>query len=671
MLTISAINPTGMFSFGWMPIIQLDRKGRILISGRNGTGKSSILNSIKEIAFGKNDTNKSGANVINKHEEWVSGMFGVLWCIDRNSQVWRIMNVRNWKSDSCPEGVDGPSQLLALGGKYTDSDVFIELWDDNQWVDMRPTASKNNKSLRDAQQFIIDNIFCMTYDQFSSYVCLGQKAESALVMGTSGAREKVIQAVADVSIWTDAADIAKNAYTNKEAELDTINSDINGRQASLEYIVLPTEQDLQEAAKAVQLAENNYHQLCQSQIEIQKQIDELKLLLPDIEGIDQELQVLDAEGRHSKERYDNFLRPIKPESIEKNHTKILELQALNRVDLTKSKHYRTLGEGQCSNCGQKVTKKRLKVEIDELSDSMANRELKVDALYEDLEILRKNYEVEVEKVEEAAKEKYNEEIHYLETAKLFKLAKKKEYESTNSSIEHLEEKYDHSVGEIDRSSSAINIAKSHLATLQGKVQEVEQIKSSIKTLQDQANYLVSEIIHLKWTERNLKKLRIQEYEAAIDRLNQLIADRLYELWGPGLFARFVTARSATRGKGVISGLEFIVDTTRKVGIPIEMYSGGERKIIIVATFLAMIQLSQERGLGVNITGIDELDEHLDDVNTDKLVEAFESIAGAVPTCLIISHNTRLLNTMNFDEKWTMIKEDEMATLQIDEAMMAA
>jgi DNA repair exonuclease SbcCD ATPase subunit len=102
-----------------------------------------------------------------------------------------------------------------------------------------------------------------------------------------------------------------------------------------------------------------------------------------------------------------------------------------------------------------------------------------------------------------------------------------------------------------------------------------------------------------------------------------------------------------------------------------MYSGGERKIIIIATFLAMIQLSNERGLGVNLAAIDELDEHLDDVNTDKLVEAFEAIVNAVPTCLVISHNSRLLNTMTFDETWTVHKKNEFSTVRIGEARMAA
>jgi len=671
MLTILAVNPTGMFSFGWMPVVQLDKKGRVLISGRNGSGKSSILNSIKEIAFSKNDTTKSGLNVVNHHVDWDNGMFGVLWCVDREGKTWRIMNIRKWRGTTYPQGVDGPSQHLSLGGTYTGDDIFVEMWDGSQWVDMRPTASRDNKSMDDAKQFIIDNIFGMTYDQFSAYVCLGQSAESALVLGTSGAREKIIQAIADVSIWTSAAEIAKAAYTNKDTELANLNSEINGRKNSLNHIILPTEQDIQEAARSVQVVEENYKGLCQAAATTQQQISELQMKQSTIDDVEQELQILVAEERHSRERYENFEPPPEPEKIGAIHNQILTLQAENRNNLTTVNHYQTVGEGVCSNCGQVVDQEHLKKEIERLTDLISDGGLKVDALYEDHGRLVAAHEKAVGEAKAAAKLKMEEELRHLEESKQKQLAKKKEYQDICSAIEHLNEKLSYLNNEIKMAPTNISIAKMHLASLQSKINEVEQIEAGIQHLETQAVSMTNEISHLKWTERNLKKIRIQEYEAAIDRLNQLLADRLYELWGPGLFARFVTARSTTRGKGIVSGLNFIVDTEKKTGVPIEMYSGGQKKIIVVATFLAMIQLSIERGLGVNITAVDELDENLDDVNADKLVEAFESIVELVPTCLIISHNTRLLNTMAFDERWTAHMENEISTLEIYEANQLA
>lgn len=664
MLRITALQCTGMFSFGWMPIINLDQKGRILISGRNGTGKSSILNCIKEIIFGKNDTGKSGTNIINKHVDWDQGCFGVVWCIDRKEKIWRIMNIRKWNGTVYPEGVDGPSQHLSLGGTYTGDDLFVEMLDNNQWVDMRPTAVHNNKSMDDARQFVINDIFGMTYDQFSAYVCLGQKAESALVLGTSGSREKIIQTIADVSIWTDAAEIVKRTYITKETELVALVSEINGRKATLSYIIPPSDQDIQEAARAVHTAEENYNNLCQAVSVTQQQIEELRFHLDGINNIEQELQLLAAEERHSKERYENLKLPPEPEAINAIHDEILTLQAENRANLDTVIHYQTVGEGKCSNCGQTIDKDYLEKEIEHLNNMMADRGFRIDALYEDHNRLVKEYEDTIRKVKDAAKLKMEEELYHLEQSREKQLVKKKEYQDFNSDIEHLREKLEYLTKEVEMAPTNISIAKTYLTNLQGKLSEIEQIKSGIKHLETEAASINNEIAHLKWTERNLKKIRIHEYETSIERLNQLLADRLYELWGPGLFARLVTARNTTRGKGVVSGLNFIVDTEKKTNIPIEMYSGGQKKIIIIATFLAMIKLSIERGVGVNIAAVDELDENLDDVNSDKLVEAFESILELVPTCLIISHNTRLLNTMAFDEKWVTHMEDEISTLEV-------
>lgn len=670
MLTIRAINPTGMFSFGWMPVIQLDKRGCVFLSGwnedrgcSNGAGKSSVVNAIKEIAFSKNDTDKSGINVVNKHEDWDNGFFGVLWCTCRNNRSWRIMNIRKWKGKP-PDGVDGPSQLLSLGSKYTGTDIFVEEWDGNQWLDRRPTASKDNKSLKDAQQFIIDEIFGMSYDQFSAYVCLGQKAESALVSGTPGAREKIIQSVTDVSLWTNAAAITKDIYTNKESELSQLQQQIYGRQQTLNAIQPPSQIEFDEAQRAIYFIEESYHKNVSALAEIESKLAEWEIKLnPNNASIDTELEILDAEERHIREAFENYRDPIIPEKITSHNNTIAHLTATNRADLIRCEHYNKLGVGQCSNCGQDVTKEHLDKELDRIVNEMNTRGELVNNMQDECNIWMKEYNKECEELRSKAKETMTNSLVALSSSRQKLIDKKSEYDSLYSTIQSLRDNKTYLESQISQKDMNLSIAKNNLAYLHRRNEDIEGIKTTIKFEQQKEKDLLSEINHLKWTERSLKKLRIQEYESALDRLNQIITERLYELWGPGLFARFVTSRNTTRGQSVVSQLDFVVDTSKKVGIPIEMYSGGERKIIIIATFLAMIQFANERGLGVNIAAIDEIDEHLDDVNTDKLVESFDAISGMVSTCLVISHNSRLLNTMNFDDKWTIHKANEMAIIK--------
>jgi DNA repair exonuclease SbcCD ATPase subunit len=193
--------------------------------------------------------------------------------------------------------------------------------------------------------------------------------------------------------------------------------------------------------------------------------------------------------------------------------------------------------------------------------------------------------------------------------------------------------------------------------------ECQKLVSTRDHAQSELTSLTDEIQHLRWVERNLKKIKLTEYEAAIERLNVLIAEELHRLWGPGLGARFVTAQDKARG-GVKQELELMVYSPKKDEVSIELHSGGEKKTVIIAVFKAMSRLAAERGLSVNLVAIDEIDKDLDDIGTDGLVESFESIASNSSSCIIISHNTRLLNTMCFDDIWTVRKSNEFSTIEI-------
>ena len=193
-------------------------------------------------------------------------------------------------------------------------------------------------------------------------------------------------------------------------------------------------------------------------------------------------------------------------------------------------------------------------------------------------------------------------------------------------------------------------------------QEYNDTNMKLQELLAYKNSLESDIKHYKWVERNFKKVKLQEYESSIERLNQLVNTELHSLWGHGMSVRFVTAKETSRGTGVKRELNILIETPKKPSVPIGLYSGGELKAVVIAVFRAFRQLAHERGLGVNISAIDEIDKDLDDHNADGLVNIFSEISKDSPTCFIISHNARLLNTMSFDRVWTVVKENEFSRI---------
>ncbi len=686
MITIEALNCTGMYSFGRVNTIPIDNQGLTFIlgvneddGGSNGASKSSILNAIKEILFGKNDTGKSGDYVINKHQLWNDGMFGAMWLTDALGQKWRIFNLRKWKGDSSYIGITVPGQpaersaestISKLGGKYKGSDVFLERWDEDKWmwVDERPTSDKDKK-LQDTFRKIREDILCMTYEQFSAYVCLGQQAESTLVMGSSGSREKIIQAVADVQVWDDAATIIKSSYQEKDNELKLVEAEANGMRTAIESITIPSEDEIEVAEEAVVMATDELKTL-------EEQIQSKTLKISEAEELAQQLlggRDLDAEYKELLEQERQYMNeaantrlsePGMTEEYKSIQNKIIQIGL--KVDITNTDlaNYQNVSEGKCSRCGQKVTKEHLQQEIDLCEDEQKEFILQLN----NLKIENNKFDVEyLAKCEEnkcLAKQEHDHHISKLDEKKEKLESFKKQIADFTSTISIIRNEMAVIGTKKEHQKNIIPTLQQNLDAMKGRVGEQQQLKSQLQEKQTKIETYQIEISHMKWVERNLKRLKLQEYESAINRLNQLMAEYLHHFWRGRINAQFVTASMKSRGTGVKQGLELMVYTPNKEGIPIEMYSGGERKSIVIANFRATRTLMKERGKGVNLAGIDEIDKDLDDSRTDMLVDALETIAEDCSTCLVVSHKTRLLDTMQFNNIWTVRKKNEMANIEL-------
>lgn len=673
----------------------LDNRGLVFIQGineddggSNGSGKSSFINAIKEILFAQNDTGKSKANVINKHEDWDNGMFGVLWLKDRRNIEWRIIVARKWKWKDEYDGMFGlaapgsthpynsqaaNSSVRSNGDQYEGTDIFLERWDGDSytWVDERPTST-GNKTFEDTQKKIIDEIVGMTYDQFSAYVCLGQKAESALVNGTSGSREKIIQSVADVTVWTKAAEIIKTTQSNREIDLNNFKQKLSGMQSVYTAIgdnAAKINETKHLISQAEQIVENNNASIANLNAALMSY--NMKIAEDDVSGIPDELDILKAEERHAVERLQKAELPARPQELIDVEEEVGKLNYDLMTLRNSIENFERLGTGECGTCGQVITGKYVKDEIKALKQELKSTESVHKTKLARQEELRNEYNKNVENVKLENTNKHNHEMQGIEESRSRLVARQQVHNDLQMKITNLENEHANILSMQSVQNQHIASLKSTLQTLEGEDNRKQQIEKEMSVIQSTITQIEEEIKHMKWTEKNLKKLRIQEYNSVIERLNILLSEELYELWGPRLSVRFVTASAKTRGSGVKQGLDLMVSTPKKTGIPSEMYCGGETKAIVVAMFKSMIRLSIERGVAVNLSAIDEIDKDLDDQKTDRLVEAYQSIVDQSSTCFVISHNSRLINTLRPNETWIVRKKDEMATIEIPNPYEAA
>jgi len=675
MIILEKVNCSGAFSFGLCPTISLENIGTIFVRGinkdhggsSNGAGKSSILNVIKEIIYEENDTEKSGPQVINKHKDWNNGYFMILWFRDSMSQRWRISSIRKWKDEPPDSSIlSEPSDVITRGGKYQGSDLFLDRWDGENWVDERPT-SINNKTTSSTRDRIIE-IIGMTYEQFSAYVCLGQQSESALVSGTSGEREKIIQAVTDVSLWERAVMSVNKLIDTNTTNHQQLVAKFNGLDLAVKAITVPSLDEIDFANYELEMIKNEYTNIgtLLNKLLVDETItkNELEFVKNEVGNVNQELDLLNAEERWSQERLQTIECPEPPEIavLSKEISDTSSSVARNNQLINK---YRLLGEGDCSMCGQKVTQDHLNTEIGILETNNQLLSQSLALLVTQKTQIVCQHEHTIKEARNATKQKFEHEMDGIRQAREKLIAKTTVPMTIEMKLEAIR-------GEIKsiRSQSLVQESKissvnSRIKMLTNKINEYKQLNETLAGLQAAVISSNHEIDHLSWVSRNLKKIKLTEYESAIERLNILLDEELYKVWGPGLTARFVTAKDKAKG-GIKQEIDLMVYTPNVDEVPIEMHSGGEKKAVVIATFKAMKRLAHERGLGINLAAIDEIDKDLDDANTDRLIEAFESIANDSPSCIVISHNARLLNTMQFDGIWTVLKSNEFSTIELGE-----
>jgi len=676
MITLLELNCTGMFRWGFMPTIQLDNLNTVFIrginddadGGSNGAGKSSIINAIKEIIFGRNDTGKSGPNVVNKHKKWKNGSFGYLMLKDRHENMWRILMLRKWEGDPPdPKILEHASDVLLSGAKYQGTDVFLERWNqtDNKWIDERAT-SIGNKVFSDTYHKIAEEVIGMTYEQFSAYVCLGQRAESVLVDGTSGEREKIIQSITDVSLWDRAALATKREADHKEYLLQLSESKLIGLKTAMSSFSMPSPDEIQAAEFEVVAAEDELAELMSKLSTAHNLIlskrKEFEVASQQCVGINDELCILEAEERHSIDRLNNQELP-QPGILTENQNKASALQFKIGAEKALICKYTNLQRGACPTCGQNITDEHLAKELQKLGASIDVDTAALSEVNDQIKFMRDDHYASVSMAKDKARLKYEEEIHHLNEAREKLLEQAALPQQIERDITGFQTQASQITMSISSQQSNIQSLKKQLQYLKQRMDEYGQFQQAL-TLEITNNACMKKALcHYLWVERNLKRIKLSEYDDTIDKLNLLLAEELATLWGTDLRAQFVTSKEKARG-GIKAELDLVVQSSDVDEVPIAMHSGGERKTIVIAVFRAMRRLIREKGLGVNLSAIDEIDKDLDDVKVDKLVDVLKSITNDSRTCIIISHNSRLLNTMEFDHVWTVHKNEGFSSIDL-------
>jgi DNA repair exonuclease SbcCD ATPase subunit len=179
MAKIRSVTPRGAFVFGYdVPTLHLDQGGLVVLSGLNGTGKSSIMNSTVQSLFCKNDTPGDGDEIINH-------------TLDDGCQI-----VTEFEAGGVEYTVEYLRKFRREGSKARETDLY--LWEnvDGKLVDRRGTSIGDTSKK-------IQKILGMDFDQFMATSYMGIQSASQFLNGTDAKRMDIITPFLGLGVWDD------------------------------------------------------------------------------------------------------------------------------------------------------------------------------------------------------------------------------------------------------------------------------------------------------------------------------------------------------------------------------------------------------------------------------------------------------------------------------------
>lgn len=700
-----AVNPTGFFSYGIHATLPLDQQGLVLLDGKNhdsggtanGAGKTSLLNAIVQILFGKNPSGITGEGVVN---QFLGKAFGRVMFLDDKGAKWRVTDVKKWrKSDKYPDqklNPDAPedsSELHGLNIRYSGTDVFLERWDPQtgMWMDER-SSNKNAGDVRldlKATRKKIVQIFGMSYEQFMSIGYLAQQQSLKFLQGTHKEKLEVLSDLCNLAAWDERVAAVRERLSDAEAEQSRQEATLFGlrRAGSTLTAPDPNQKILWEtmSADCAQKIQECDNQMIALQKERQSWMVTTKQVELNRQSTVSQLQDITVLREQTRRKIDKLVleytnkcnlirnRPIRTEANQLE-TEISEIKGqiqARRFDMEQL----LTGAGKCPRCRSNVTmehlvrqRELLLLEIKALDEKVLNGSRK---LQEYMEEWQQGITTELNQAETWLKEsKTKIEAELLDidaqtrilTDALEQLKRERADlgEDPQSRLDALStrrllfasEKARHD----DRIAAWSDAAQKHAA----HQDLISQAEARALQTAEQARYLAA--LDTMFGDKGIKAYKLNTLLA---QLNYALKEYIDIITENSVSLAVTQYREKTDGS-MTADIQILVQESHKRDVPLELYSGGERQQIMLAFIGAFWQVAAQYGAGINTLFLDEILGPMDDINAQRAFDFIEHMRSkGKSTIVVTTHNPNVKQQIRFDQIWTAVKRDHVTTIRFE------
>lgn len=566
--------------------VQLDKQGLVLLSGinkddpnttSNGSGKSSLIDALIWCLYGVTLRGYEGDDVINLR---TGKNCSVELYLESKSSVYLISRSRKLEYHA-------PStlQVIQVGS-------FVG----------HPGVDLTKSSIRETQEYLIENVLGMRLNTFLNVVVFGQTRQYRFALLSDAEQKELLEDTLSLQTYVQAYKKAKDVVDvlqerrNKARDLlryteNTLRGHVQDQE---EYVQAQASFDANKA-KNVKIKARELRSLQGEHVGMYNPVN------PDKYKEDQEtLKNVTEQYQYFQNRYvqssNDFYR------AEQEYKKVVE----KRQQL----------KDHCPTCGQKTS---ATVEKEWVA--------KTNTAYDERQEALKIKNSDQENLDHFRKEKNKREAAVQEQTDLLT-----QYNSDKSRI----------VQQITQAKIALQTAQDQVSPYQELLSHLErtiiQEQRKIQRLQQRINKLDRSLEYYNfWLQAfSSKGIRPMIIATALPELNALVSEYIADLTEGNTKIEFNTQSVLKSGKTIE---RFSVDVCSKYGASTYAgHSAGERAKIDLCIGLALQTfVIQRTGISSNISFFDEITESLDDSGTEKVLDLITRIASKRESVFIITH----------------------------------
>lgn len=663
----------------------LDKDGRYLMGDftiTHNSGKTSIFNSIMQILFAKNPTGESGNAVINRI---LGKAFGRVTFVDSNGVKWRVTDVKKWrKTDKSPDTLSANEPSWT--DSYSGTDVYLDRWDGNMWVDERSSnksVGEGRLDLKATRKRIVE-ILKVDYDRFMSISYLAQQQSIQFLNGGHKERMAILSELADLQAWDERVAAVRNDIKTAEVAESVAEQKLNTAIAMSGHQVEQSEIDAVSIKLDKLIEENDAATADLKTIDatndaVDAAVAALASKTPELISRSSSLtitrnqlaQLLSQQRLAYKTELDAAKATPAPAEISEVTSRIAELkwQAISKTD---SLSQMLTTPGRCAKCQSIVSdihldrhRDLIKAEIAELNSIRADLETELkqrtevfdQSVADAIKAVELAHADVIHQTESSMREidgaisQVGQELLDIEAARKSELSKKRSTQAAHTRLYNIMAEMSACSSKLEKLNTQREAWVKHQAQILAARSDIEAAATKIKYLK---------ALDRLFGDKGVKAFKL---DAALLSLNTLLQKYIGILTDDQVSLWISQYREKADGD-LSTDIQIMVREGEKDGVPFALYSGGERQQMILAFIASFWELASNYGSGVNILCLDEIFGPLDESNAEKVFTFVDSLKGkGKSTIFVVTHDDSIRGRMPLDGIWTVVKLKHQSTIE--------